>query len=407
MKILQINNNHFIKGGADRVYFNTARLLKEHGHDVQFFSAANPNNVAAEHADKFVPVNDNRQNNFLKKIAGAKDYIYNKDAYKNLSELLAEYKPDIAHLHLFYGGLSGAILKALKKHNIPVVQTLHDYRLLCPANAFLDSHNQICEKCRNKSYYQCATNKCLEGNFFYSSILSIEAYSRKYFIDPLDYVNHFIFVSRFSQQKHIDFDKRYTDKSSHLYNFTSIPEQLTGSGNDNYFLFFGRLSIEKGIGSLLTAAKKSKIKLKIAGTGPLEKEVIDFAKENDNIEFLGHQSGDALTRLIKSAFFIVVPSEWYENNPMTVIEAYALGKPVIGAAIGGIPEIVINNENGFLFRSRDSDDLADVLLKAKQMDNITYEKMCANARRFAEIHFSAEAHYVKLMDVYNQTVKNV
>jgi glycosyltransferase involved in cell wall biosynthesis len=406
MKILQLNNYHFIKGGADRVYFNTAKLLKDHQHEVQYFSSRHPNNVPAEYVKKFASINDNRETNFLQKIGGAKDYIYNKSAYKNLGELLKEYKPDIAHLHLFYGGLSGSVLKALKKHNVPIVETVHDYRLLCPANAFLDSNNQICEKCKNKSYYQCATNKCLEGNFFYSSILALEAYTRKYLIDPLDYINHFIFVSRFSQQKHIEFNDRYLNKSTHLYNFTSIPEQFLESNNESYFLFFGRLSKEKGLHTLLDAAIKNNINLKIAGTGPLQNEIAGYAENNKNIEFLGYQSGDMLTQLIKASSFIIVPSEWYENNPMTIIEAYALGKPVIGANIGGIPEIVIDNYTGFLFKSRDANDLANAIMRGKQLSGDEYVTMSANARNFAEVNFSADAHYEKLIAVYAQIIKN-
>lgn len=406
MKILQINNYHFIRGGADRVYFNTGNLLHEHQHEVRYFSSKHQDNEPVEHSEYFVSINDNRKTNFIQKVTGVKDYLYNKNAFKKLNELLEEYRPDIAHLHLFYGGLSGSILKALKNHNIPVVQTLHDYRLLCPANAFLDSDNQICEKCKNKSYYQCATNKCLEGNLFYSSILSMEAYTRKYFIDPLDYVNHFIFVSRFSQQKHIEFNERYLTKSSHLYNFTSIPEKLSVAENEGYFLFFGRLSKEKGLQSLLGAVKNNNIKLKIAGSGPLQNEIEEFARQHENIEFLGHRSGDDLQRLIKSSLFVVVPSEWYENNPMTIIESYALGKPVIGANIGGIPEIIIDNETGFLFKSRDSDDLAKIITKAKQTGLKEYEAMCIKAREFAELNFSAEAHYQKLMHIYHQTLKN-
>ena len=123
MKILQINNYHFIEGGADRVYFNTSQLLKDHQHEVQYFSTRHPNNVATEYAENFVSINDNRKTNFLQKLSGVKDYIYNKNAYKNLSELLEEYKPDIAHLHLFYGGLTAAVLKALRKHHVPSVET--------------------------------------------------------------------------------------------------------------------------------------------------------------------------------------------------------------------------------------------------------------------------------------------
>ncbi len=406
MKVLQINNHHFIKGGADRVYFNTGRLLQERGHEVLYFSSKNSKNVASPYSDIFVPVNDNRNNNFLQKIGGVKDYIFNKTAYANLNELLKKNKPDVAHLHLFYGGLSGSILKALKEHEVPIVETVHDYRLLCPANAFLNAENEICEKCRNQSYYQCITGKCLDNNFFYSSILSIEAYNRKYFTNPLDYVDHFIFVSEFSKLKHFDFNKHYKNKSSHLYNFTTISKEVSITSKGKYFLFFGRLSTEKGIHTLIGAAIQNNFILKIAGGGPLEEEIIEHARTNTNIEYLGHQSGEDLAELIKQSSYVVVPSEWYENNPMTILEAYALGKPVIGANIGGIPEITINKKTGFLFESRNVADLSKVMNDAETINDRDYADMCLNARKFAETQFGEEAHYTKLIDVYTGLLKN-
>lgn len=294
MKILQINNHHFIKGGADRVYFNTGKLLEENNHEVLYFSSQHADNLPSEYSEIFIPINDNRNTNFAGKLGGVKDYIYNKNACSNLNQLLEKTKPDIAHLHLYYGGLSGSILKALKRNNIPIVQTVHDYRLLCPANTFLNSKNEICEKCKNQSYYQCATGKCLDNNFFYSSILSLEAYNRKYFTNPLDYVNHFIFVSKFSRNKHLEFNADYRNKSSHIYNFTKVSKDFLCQKKGGYFLFFGRLSKEKGLQTLLNAVIKNKYPLKIAGKGPLEKEVINYAKDHQNIEYLGHQSGESL-----------------------------------------------------------------------------------------------------------------
>lgn len=405
MKILQINNFHFIKGGADRVYLNTSNLLKENGHLVFNFSSINPANYKSDESRYFIDINDNRHSNISGKLSGVKTYIYNKTAYRNLKALIQENKPDIAHLHLYYGGLTSSVLKVLKEMQIPIVQTIHDYRLLCPANAFLDNKNRICEKCKNKFYLQCSIYRCLEDNIFYSSILTIEAYTRKYFIDPLDYVDHFIFVSKFSQNKHIEYNKRFQDKSTLLYNFTFIPELWSVNTNKDYMLFFGRLSKEKGILTLLEAIKKTKLKLKIAGTGPLQKDAEKCQLEYKNIEFMGHKSGDELKQIISGASYIVVPSEWYENNPMTVIESYAQGRPVIGSDIGGIPEIVETNKTGFLFKSRSIDDLAKTLEVAGSIGDSEYSKFSHNARNFAEENFSAQSHYSNLIAIYSKILK--
>jgi len=407
MKILQINKYHFIKGGADRVYFNTVNLLEKNGHEVISFSTSHPDNLESRFSDFFVPYIEYRKNGFVSNILSAGRYIYNKSAYKILNSLLDVYKPDIAHLHLFYGDLSASILKSLRERKIPVVLSVHDYRLICPANSLLDSCSNICERCRNKAYYQCLTNRCLEGNFFYSGVLALEGYVRKYWIDSLDYIDRFIFVSSFAQQKHIEFDNRFSAKSSQLYNFTDVESYSPASEKGDYFLFFGRLVKEKGLTTLLNAVKDLDVKLMIAGAGPLEEEVINLSEKHRNITFLGYQSGGKLKELIRRATFIVVPSEWYENNPMTIIEAYSMGIPVIGARIGGIPEIVIDNKTGFLFESRNERDLADAIRKASQIGSLKYTEMSAAAAAYAHSNFSSGDHYNKLMEIYTEVRQNV
>jgi len=407
MRILLINNSHSIKGGADRVYFNTGKLMEEHNHEVQYFSTIDQENEPTEFSKYFVKVSNKRESCFVTKLAGVKDYIYNKKAYLNLCTLIEEKKPDIAHIHLFCGGLSSSILKALKKYNIPIVQTVHDYRLLCPANAFLDSEDRICEKCINKSYYQCSVNRCVDGNFFFSTMPALEAYFRKYLINPLDFIDHFIFVSKFSQQKHEEFDQKYKSKSSHLYNFTTIPKTNPSPIKREYFLYFGRLSKEKGLTTLLNAALQTGIRLKIVGSGPMFNELYSLTRENSNIEILSHQSGEILANTITHASFIIVPSEWYENNPMTVLEAYSAGKPVIGSRIGGIPEIIEDGKTGFLYESRNTEELMNVIKKAQQLSESDYVKVSNNAFYFGLNNFAPGLHYKKLMLIYSQMLLNV
>lgn len=407
MKVLNINNNHHIRGGADRVYFNTFKLLEKYGIEVIHFSSIHPLNDESEFSDYFVRNIDFRKSSLTQKVIGTKDYIYNHRASKSLEYLISKHSPDIAHLHLFYGGLSGSILKVLKENHIPTVMSIHDYRLLCPANAFLDSKNVICEKCINKSYYQCTLNRCLDGNLFYSAILSLEAYSRKYMINPLNYIDHFIFVSKFSQWKHIQFDDRYENKSSHLYNFNPEEYSPSNSIKGKYFLYFGRLSKEKGIGTLIAAAIKSNIELKIVGSGPLQSDVEAYSKKHPKIEYLGHKDSKELHTVLGNASFIIVPSEWYENNPMTIIEAYSHNKPVIGANIGGIPEILVENQTGYLFESRNVEDLTTKILIAQNISDEGYKQLSKNAGEFSRNNFSAEVHYRKLLDIYKKLINNV
>ena len=406
MKILQINKHHFVKGGADRVYFNTGNLLEKNGHEVIYFSTSHPGNLDCSNSELFVPFVENRERGFISNIFNTFNYLYNKNVIRNLDKLIEIYHPDVAHLHLIYGEMSGSVLKSLKSHKIPVVQSIHDYRLLCPANAFIDSDYLICERCRNKAFYQCATRRCKDKNLFYSSVLALEAYFRKYCIDPVNYIDHFIFVSRFSREKHIEYDRRFSGKSSQVYNFTDICGGELEPHKGNYLLYYGRLSREKGLELLLKTAENLKVNLKIAGTGPMEEAVLGYAGRNKNIEYMGYKYGRDLDNLIKGSSFVVVPSECYENNPMTIIESYSYGIPVIGSRLGGIPEILIDNNTGFLFEPRNADDLASVIKKALQLDQRQYDELSANALRFAEQNFSSATHYMKLMEVYSGVKKN-
>ncbi|MBK7212886.1 MAG: glycosyltransferase [Bacteroidales bacterium] len=403
MRILLINNTHSVIGGADRVYLNTGKLLESQGHDVLYFSSLDNQTQETPYSKYFIKLIDKRNAGFAKKISGVKDYIFNAQAYRNLDKLIKTEKPEIAHIHLFCGGVSSSVLKALKENNIPIVQTVHDYRLLCPANAFLDAENNICEKCINQKYIQCSSKRCVDGNFFYSSMVALEAYYRKYFINPVSFIDHFIFVSRFAQLKHIQFNEKFEAKSSHLFNFTEIPAEIPGVYSEKpELLYFGRLSIEKGILSLVKAARETGINLKIVGSGPMLEEIKELVSGSENIKVLGHQKGEALTKLIHSASFILVPSEWYENNPMTVLEAYALSKPVIASRIGGIPEIVKDGVTGFLFESRNVEDLKKSIEKALQLKETEYMEMSVNARKFAEENFSAIPHYQHLLGIYKK-----
>jgi glycosyltransferase involved in cell wall biosynthesis len=404
LKILLINNYHYRKGGADGVYFNTAELLKKHGHEVFFFSVKHPENVMDESNSFFATAQDYRNISAVGKLASVPSFFFNRSAYKKLMDLVEKIKPDLAHIHLFMGGLSASILLALKKKKIPVVHSVHDYRLICPAYLFLDGKNKICEKCKDKFYLHCTFNRCSENKLGQSFILSADAYVRKYLIKPINLIDRFIFVSKFSRDKHIEFNAGYAPKSEMLYNFRPELEAIRPTVvKGSYFLYFGRISREKGVGTLIEAAAKAGISLKIAGDGPLLKKY--SVRHFDNIEFLGHRRGHELWSLIQGASFIIVPSEWYENNPLTIIESYALGKPVIGARIGGIPEILKDEKTGYLFEPGDQQGLEQILQKATGLSDAEYIQMSTNARTFAEQNFDPVANYRMLVRIYEDVIK--
>lgn len=248
MRVLLINNYHYKKGGSDVVYFNTAQLLQQNGHEVFFFSTNHPENVSSKQAEYFTTNHDYRNASLKQKIKAIPAFIYDRKAHDKLLYMLDEIKPDIAHIHLFMGGLSSSILPALKQKKIPVIQTVHDYRLLCPAFSFTDGENNICELCKDKFYMRCMIKKCSEKNFVQSAMLAIDSYFRKYVAKPINLIDLFIFVSQFSMEKHIEFEPGFKSKAFKLFNckpdlHTIVPSHIKG----DYFLYYGRLSVEKGL----------------------------------------------------------------------------------------------------------------------------------------------------------------
>jgi len=292
----------------------------------------------------------------------------------------------------------------LKKYNVPVVMTVHDYRLICPAYTFTNGKGTVCEKClASHSFWRCITGRCSKNNLPNSILLAADSYYRKYFHQPVELIGRFIFVSKFSQRKHIEACPGFLPKSTFLYNFTLFENNAPAHGKEDYILYFGRISAEKGIATLIKAAHQAAVPLKVAGAGPL---LEDLRKQGGSeVEFLGFQTGDALKKLIRRARFVAVPSEWYENNPLSIIESMSLGTPVIGSRIGGIPELVRDGETGFLFEAKSSASLENALRKALSLSPGQYSQMCAEAIRFARENFTESAHYSQLLGIYNETIQ--
>lgn len=402
MKVLQIDKYFYFKGGAETVFFNTIDLLERKGHKVIPFSLKSNKNLFSEYEKYFVDYPELSESNFFTKIKNIPNFIYNKQAASQLEKLLSKEKPDIAHIHLMFNSMSVSILPVLKHYNIPTVMTVHDYRLVCPAYTFKDGKGNFCEKCRTGSYYNCAIHKCSNNNIANSILLSIDSYFRSMFYQPIKLVDKFIFVSKFSQNKHIGIDPLYKQKSTYIYNFTPMKRERKKE-RGNYFIYFGRLSQEKGIETLVKAVKKSPfIKLKVLGTGPLLESLKREA--TDNIEFLGFKQGEELRDYIKNAMYVVVPSECYENNPMAIVESTTIGTPIIGSNIGGIPELIDNTRSGFLFNTGSVDSLQKVLYDAQSVSDKKYKEIVESASNFASNNFSEDAHYEKLMSVYNSII---
>ncbi len=399
MKILLINNCHYRRGGADVVYLNTGELLQKHGYEVIYFSSLSENNVESKYSSYFVEYKNGLYASLSNKFKIAFSSLYSLESKHKLYKLILDTKPDIAHVHLYKGVLSASILSVLKKMDIPTVISLHDFSLLCPRNTYFDADGKICERCSESGTINCIIKKCNRKNFFYSTMNFLEYNFNDKLFDPEKYFNRIICISKFHYNKHLTVKPELKEKLVQLYNFTPFLEKnVPNKEKGNYFLYFGRLSKEKGIYKMIEAFNNLPIQLKIVGTGNLDLDI------TNNIELLGFKSGNELERVISNSSFVILPSELYENNPMTIIEAYSFGKPVIGSRIGGIPEIIIDGETGFLFEMGNVDELKKIIIKMSEIKKEEYEIMSVKSRKFAEDNFSEDSHYDKLIKIYNAAI---
>lgn len=410
MKVLLIDVYNFNKGGAETVCFNTGKLLEEHGHQVVYFTLKWEKNNPSPYS-KYFPESKETRKGPLKQVKNMVNYFYHFEAAKKMEQLIEDERPDIAHIHLMWGQITPSIFPVLRKHRIPILLTVHDYRIVCPAYTFRDGSGRICEDCQGHSFYKCFTHTCCKGSKVMSAVMAAEQYFRNAFFNPAKYIDGFLYVSNFArdiQEKYMPAVKNKPNIT--LYNFsTSIANQPKAMPKDKYFLFFGRLSYEKGVKTLLEVFNGlPECHLKIVGTGPKEDELKAFVESNGmkNVEFLGYKRGKELQDLVANAYYVIVPSECYENNPMTIIEAYSVGTPVIGARIGGIPEIVVESETGFQFESGNSIDLKEAVVKASSLSVEKYTSYSIGTIKFAQDNLSSDSYYPRLVDFYESFLKN-
>lgn len=409
MKILLIDVYHFNKGGAETVCFNTGKMLEEQGHKVVYFTLKWEKNNPSPYSNYFPESKETRRGP-LKQVKNLVNYFYHFEAAGKLEQLIQDEHPDLAHIHLMWGQITPSIFPVLKRHRIPILYTVHDFRIVCPAYTFRNGKGQICEQCRGKYFYRCIVNSCTKGNRLLSVVMAAEQYFRNAFFNPARYIDGFIYVSNFTknlQEKYMPAVKKIPNIVLHNFS-TSIIQRPKFMPEEKYFLFFGRLSHEKGVQTLINAIEGiPQCKLKVVGTGPLEEYLKKQQKEKHirNVEFLGYKFGKELADLVSEAYFVIVSSECYENNPMTIIEAYSVGTPVIGARIGGIPEIVADGKTGFQFESGNVDDLRKKLILADKLNGSEYSELSANTIRFANENLSKETYWNKLKDFYSKFIQ--
>ena len=407
MKILIINKFLYNRGGDCTYTFSLGSILKKDKHIVEYWGMQHPNNYSFSNTQffpKYIDFEELNKNKSIKSgIAVVGRSIYSYNVKKVLHQYLIQYKPDIVHLNNIHSHLTPSIIDVIRNLGIPIVWTVHDYELICPNIHFI-SQAAICESCKKKKYYKPIVNRCKKNSLLASGITSIKAYIHR-FLRIENKVNRFIVPSRFMYNKFIEYGWR-RDNLMFIRNFLS-EGHLCGvekSDPENYVLYFGGLSPWKGINTLIKAMKElGDIPLVIMGGGHDEKKIKDQISSLSltNISMIGRKSGVELFDIIARAKMVVLPSEWYENCPYSIMESLSLGVPVIASNIGGIPELVRSNYNGKLFKPGDSHDLSNKI-KDIYFDDNTRKKYSDNCIEFAKREFSSSQYLIKINNLYSK-----
>jgi glycosyltransferase involved in cell wall biosynthesis len=402
MKLIFANNYYYIRGGAERVFFDEMEILKSHNHEAIPFSRHYEKNLLSNYS-KYFPSSFKYENvGFLEKISATFKLIYSIEAKQNFSGLLTCFKPDLIHAHNIYGRLTSSIVDSAKIKGIPVVMTLHDYKLICPSYLML-FNRKVCERCKGRKFYNCILTKCHKDSLAASLVYTIETYFNYYF-KKYEWIKYFICPSKFSFKKHLEAGIS-EKKLVHIPNFINVKNLEPDYELGGYILFVGRLSQEKGVLTLIKAVKGLDIELKIVGDGPIREEYENYIRNESitNVTFEGYRVGEKLKNLYKNAAFVVFPSECYEVFGLIAVEAFAHGKPVIGSNIGAIPEIIINEKTGLLFEPGNYNELREKI-KSLLTNTALITQMSKDARKMVEKEYNTELHYKRLMEVYGKAI---
>ncbi|MCI8965696.1 MAG: glycosyltransferase family 4 protein [Clostridia bacterium] len=403
MRVLLVNKFHYLKGGSEKYYFELGKLLKEHGHEVAYFSMKNEKNINTGDKEYFVEELDLNTGSKLKAL----DVIYSKENKKKMKEALEDFKPDIVHINNFQRQLSASIIDAIKEKNIPIVFTAHDVQAICPAITMIDNNKEICEKCIGGKYSNCIRKKCNKGSTLKSIIGALEGYyyrNKKIYTKKIDkIITPTSFYKNKLIQDGID-EKRIVD----IHNFINTEDYQVELEDDEYALYLGRLSKEKGILNLIQAIKNIENGiLYIAGDGPEKENIEKFIKDNKlegRIKLLGFLNKEQVTDTIRKSKFVVVPSIWYENCPYSILETLTIGKPVIGSNIAGIAELVKDNKTGLLFKYNSIEDLSKKMNVLFNDDNKLAMKLGRSAKENAIKEFNRENYYHKIIKIYESLI---
>lgn len=405
MRILFVTNHLFSTGG-DWTYVNSAvELYRSFGHQVLLFGLKDERNIDQTLASYYVNgiTKSDKRNKIVYAINVLKKCIYSQEAYTKMGRFLDKFPVDIVQLNSINIGLTPSIINAIQERKIPIVWRILDYKLICPT-IYLRCGNEICEACKGGKYVQCIKKRCKNNSIFDSIAVAIEtvfySYRKEY-----SKVDCFSFQNDFTRNKYIEwgFDRYNTISIENPYDVSSIfPKRRIGS----YVLYFGRLDKPKGVLSFVESAKINKdIMHIVVGTGDEENRIrseIESCGMN-NIELKGPVWGEEMETIIENARFVIVPSEWFEPSPYVVLQSFSHAKPVIASNIGGLPEMISDGVDGYLF---DAGNINDLAIKIKELygDTDKIIKMGERARYKVETKYAPQLYYEKTMVLFNKLI---
>ena len=388
MRVLQAHNRYKISGGEDVAVKSEFIILKKNNNIVNLFEVSNQN-----------------ISGWKTKIITALKVSYSRKFNNMLSERIRVFKPEIIHVHNFFPLITPSIYDVAKKFSVPVIQTLHNYRIICPG-AYLVRKGKICEDCLYGPTYQAALHKCYRDSAIGSFAVAHMVQKHKNQLTWDKKINRFIVPSEFAKKKFVQAglsSEIITVKPNFIY-----PDPGIRNANGKFALFVGRISKEKGILTLMQAIENiERFPVKIIGDGPMIEDInkIKNYKSLSNIEIIGQHNRKEVFQLIHNAAFIIFPSEWYETFGLVCAEAFACGKPVITSRLGSMAEIVEDGVTGLHFEAGNPIDLADKInWLIKHPDEC--RKMGRNARMEYLDKYTAEKNYESLMDIYQQALND-
>lgn len=409
MRILHVNKFLYRRGGAEAYMLDVARMQEDAGHDVAFFSMQHTENLASRY-ERWFPTQvefEPPPTSLRGKVDGAGRLLWSRSAERGMDAVLRAFRPDLVHLHNVYHQLSPSILRPVRRRRVAAVMTLHDYKLACPTYRFLD-HGEICEACVPRRFWEPILRRCNGGSLAASALNAVEltahTYGRAY--AP---VGIFACPSRFLLGR-MEAARVYPTRLRWIPNFVDVPAITPKQRPGGPAVFAGRLSREKGVDLLIRAvASAPDLELDVAGDGPARPDLDRLTAElgvGDRVRFHGRLAAEPLHELLRGCAVATVPSRWNENMPLSVLEAFAAGLPVVGTDLGGVPELIEPGVDGEIVPANDPARLAEALTSFTSDPERALAAGRAG-RAKAEREFAPDLHMERLDLLYQEALSVV